>query len=300
MNCQKDINNLLLLKNKYQITCYIAFIFILIATSTQAKQIPIIFVSILPQKYFVENIAGDRVDIQVMVLPGESPATYEPTPGQMVKLSKASLYVSIDVPFEKKWLPKIKRLYPKLTIVQTHQGIAKRSMHSHDHQSLAKHHDLKDPHIWLSPPLALVQVRHIFTALTALCPENRTFYTNNYHQLIHRITALDAELLELFSQSQHKTFMVFHPSWGYFADAYGLHQFSIETEGKDVRPSQLAHLIDSARNKNIKVIFAQPQFSTKSANLISQSIGGKLIMIDPLSENWADNLRIVSREMVNQ
>jgi zinc transport system substrate-binding protein len=277
---------------------YLVFITILIATAVNAKQIPIVFVSILPQKYFVENIAGDQVDIQVMVLPGESPATYEPTPQQMVKLSKASLYFSIDVPFEKKWLPKIKQLYPKLTIVQTHRGITKRTMHSHRHQ-LEDHHHLKDPHIWLSPPLAFLQVRHIFTSLIERCPE-RLKIINNYRQLINGIASLDAELLEIFSRTKNKTFMVFHPSWGYFADAYGLHQFSIETEGKDVKPSQLAHLIDSARKKKIKVIFAQPQFSTKSANLISKSIGGKMIIIDPLSENWAENLKTVARKMINQ
>jgi len=275
------------------------FIYILIATAANAKQIPTVFVSILPQKYFVQHIAGDRVDVEVMVLPGESPATYEPTPRQMVKLSKAILYFSIDVPFEKKWLPKIKQLHPKLTIIQTYRGIKKRTMHSHHHHQLGKHH-MPDPHIWLSPPLAILQARHIYTALIKRCPENRTFFNDNYRLLIDRIVKLDIELFAILSHVEHKTFMVFHPSWGYFADAYGLHQIPIETEGKDVKPSQLAHLIDTAQKNNIKVVFAQPQFSKKSANLISKSIGGKLIIIDPLSENWADNLKNVARKMINQ
>jgi zinc transport system substrate-binding protein len=272
---------------------------IIIVTAANAKQIPTVFVSILPQKYFVESIAKDLVDIQVMVLPGESPATYEPTPRQMVKLSTATLYFSIDVPFEKKWIPKIKQLYPQLTIIQTHSGIQKRSMHSHRHHQHEKHH-MQDPHIWLSPALAIIQARHIVTALAEKYPNNQTFFYNNYRQLISHIVELDLELIQMLSHAKQKSFMVFHPSWGYFADAYGLNQIAIETEGKDVKASQLTQLIESAQKNNIKIIFAQPQFSTKSAKLISKSIGGKLILIDPLSANWADNLRIVAKEMVNQ
>jgi len=272
---------------------------IFISTTANASQIPTVFVSILPQKYFVQGITRDRVKIQVMVLPGESPATYEPTPQQMVKLSKANLYFSIDVPFEKKWLPKIKRLHPNLVLIQTDQGIKKRAMQSYRHHDSKKHH-MSDPHIWLSPSLAILQARNIYTALIERYPENQSFFKNNYRQLIEHIVKLDIELLEMLSQARHKTFMVFHPSWGYFADAYGLHQIPIETEGKNVTPSQLADLIDRAQKNKIKVIFAQPQFSKKSANLISKSIGGKLILIDPLSVNWANNLKIVAREIINQ
>jgi zinc transport system substrate-binding protein len=281
--------------NKY----LIILVSIMISTTANTKQLPTVFVSILPQKYFVQRIAEDYVDIQVMVLPGQSPATYEPTPRQMVKLSKADLYFSIDVPFEKKWLSKIKRLYPDLTIIQTDQGIKKRLMPSHNHHQMDTHHT-PDPHIWLSPILAILQARHIFTALTNHYPKNRTYFADHYHQLITQIVALDTELLDILSRPEQKSFMVFHPSWGYFADAYGWHQIPIEIEGKDVKPSQLAYLIDTAKKKNINVIFAQPQFSTKSANLISKSINGKLIMIDPLSLNWAENLKIVARKMVNQ
>jgi len=274
-------------------------IYIFISTSASAKQTSTVFVSILPQKYFVQSITGDRVKIQVMVLPGESPATYEPTPRQMLKLSQANLYFSMGVPFEKKWLPKIKQLYPKLRFIQTDQGIKKRTMHSHRHHHAEEHH-IPDPHIWLSPSLAILQARNIYTALIEHFPENRPYFKNNFHQLINRIVELDLELIEILSHARHKAFMVFHPSWGYFADAYGLHQISIETEGKEVKPSQLVDLIDRAQKNKIKVIFAQAQFSKKSAHLISKSIGGKLILIDPLSENWADNLRKVAREMVNQ
>jgi len=280
--------------NKYYI--FIAFFFI---TTAYAQQKPTVFVSILPQKNYVESIAGDFVNIQVMVLPGDSPATYEPTPEQMVKLSKSHLYFSIDVPFEQKWLPKILQLYPDLTIVQTHRGIQKRAMHSHRQNNDAKHH-LLDPHIWLSPPLVMLQARHIYSALVEHFPKNKPVFHRNYRQFIDRIVVVDIELCKILSHVRQTSFMVFHPSWGYFADAYGLHQIPIETEGKDVKPSQLMHLIGMARKNDIKVIFAQPQFSKKSANLISKSIDGKVMMIDPLSENWADNLKSVARKIVNQ
>jgi len=274
-------------------TFILSVLLILLASTASAK--PTVFVSILPQKYFVEKIAGNLFDIQVMVLPAASPATYEPSPRQMAKLSKASLYFSIGVPFEKKWLPKIHNLFSDLKIVHTDRGIAKRHMHSKHHQQKSQYEP--DPHIWLSPSLAMIQARHIFFALQEFSPNNRKLFNQNYHRLINKIAKLDTELIEILSQIQHKSFMVFHPSWGYFASDYRLNQIPIEIEGKSVKSSQLVKLIDRARTSNIHAIFAQPQFSTKSAGLIAREIGGQLILIDPLALDWGNNLRSVATKM---
>ena len=272
------------------------------------------FVSILPQKYFVEQIGRKRVHVQVMVRPGASPATYEPRPGQMADLSKADLYFSIGVPFEKAWLGRIKAANPRMRVVATDQGIEKLAMASHHHREEdgeppapggGHHrghapHGIPDPHIWLSPPLVKIQVRSILAALQQVDPAHGDLYEANAAKFVSEIDALDADLRRQFSPRQRMRFMVFHPSWGYFARAYGLDQIPIELEGKDPKPAQLQKLIAHAREDGIRVVFVQPQFSARSAALIAGEIGGRVAVADPLAENWAQNLRTVAMQFISK
>ena len=151
-----------------------------------------------------------------------------------------------------------------------------------------------DPHIWLSPPLVKVQARTILTALQEIDPAHKSVYAANARQFTAEIDRLDAELKKTFSGRQGLRFMVFHPSWGYFARAYGLEQVPIEIEGKDPKPARLQMLIEQARENRIKVIFAQPQFSTRSAALVAREIGGQVAFADPLAMDWMANLRNVA------
>jgi len=264
-----------------------------------------VFVSIQPQKYFVTQIAKELADVQVMVKPGASPATYEPKPQQMAGLSAAQLYFSIGVPFENAWLKKIAAANPKMKIIPTDQGITKIPMVEHDihddHDSGHHHesdhhrgHDGLDPHIWLSPRLVEIQAGIMLEALSAQDPENQERYLTNYQKFIQRIQDLDRELTRLFKPHQQMRFMVFHPSWGYFAQTYGLEQMAIEIEGKDPKPSQLKELIQQAREHRIRVIFVQPQFSTRNAQIVAKEINGQLVYADPLALDWFENMQRVA------
>ena len=261
-------------------------------------------VSILPQKYFVNKIAGDRVQASVMVLPGANPATYEPKPRQMVNLARSEIYFAIGVPFENTWLPKFAETNPKMKIVHTQAGITKISMKAGGHGHHGAEHDdetitagAKDPHIWLSPPLVMVQAKNILDGLMKADPANRKLYETNYKAFIEELKALDLKLKTVFQATgQNVRFMVYHPSWGYFADVYGLEQIPIELEGKKPSPRKLLQLIKEARKNSIKVIFVQPQFSKKSAETIAAAIGGNAISADPLAEDWANNLLRVSEK----
>nr|WP_321401304.1 zinc ABC transporter substrate-binding protein [uncultured Desulfobacter sp.] len=275
-----------------------------------------VFVSIVPQQYFVQQIGKDKVDVSVMVQPGASPATYEPKPLQMAKLSNARLYFSIGVPFETFWLDKIASANPDMTIVHTDQGIEKLPMavHHHEDEHPADHHDETDmseddhdheddhghggldPHIWLSPKMVKIQVGHILDALSAEDPENKDFYTENFNAFIEKIDALDQDLARMLKNRAGMQFMVFHPSWGYFARDYKLKMIPIEIEGKDPKPAKLQALIAHARNEGIKVIFVQPQFSTKSAQLVAGEIHGQVIPADPLALDWLDNMKKVAEQ----
>ncbi len=272
-----------------------------------ADRMPV-FVSIAPQKYFVQEIGKDLVDVQVMVQAGADPHTYEPRPRQMVAISKAKLYFAIGIEFEVAHLDKIIATNPRIRLVRTDQGIEKIPMTAHHHgeeehhgkeaghreEGEHEHEGRPDPHIWLSPPLVMTQARTILNALQETDPSHAAAYEANYNAFVSDLTKLDSDLKQIFSGRRGLRFMASHPSWGYFARAYGLKQVAIETEGKAPKPAQLKELIRHARESDIRVVFAQPQFSSKSAKLLGNEIGGEVIFADPLAENWSANLREVA------
>jgi zinc transport system substrate-binding protein len=233
----------------------------------------------------------------------------------MAAIAKTHIYFSIGVPFENVWLNKIASSNPNMMVVQTDHGIRKTPMADHHHhrgkaahQETDQHHEnengqdedrrnlgILDPHIWLSPPLAMIQARTILVALQKVDPDHRSDYEANCKAFISEISKLDAELKNIFSGKHGLQFMVFHPAWGYFADTYGLKQVPVEIEGKNPKPAQLKELIEYANQNDISVIFVQPQFSAKSAEVIAGGIGGQVVFADPLAEDWSINLRKVAR-----
>jgi zinc transport system substrate-binding protein len=271
-----------------------------------------VFVSVVPQKYFVQQIGKDLVDVQVMVQPGASPATYEPKPRQMAGISRAQAYFAIGVPFEKAWLKKIAAANDKMKVVHTDQGIEKIPMATHHHHHEGEGgghkedpnqdahdqdgHCEPDPHIWLSPPLVKTQARTILTALLEIDPSHGAAYQRNYEQFMSAIDELHAHLKNTFADCQGTKFMVFHPAWGYFAHTYGIEEVPIGVEGKAPKPAQLKALIEQARGQGIRMVFVQPQFSTKSAELVAREIGGRVAVANPLAEDWMNNLRHISEK----
>jgi zinc transport system substrate-binding protein len=205
----------------------------------------------------------------------------------------------VGVPFEAAWLPRIQAANPGMRVVDTAAGIVKRPMAAHAHEGDADHdhhHDaghqgVLDPHVWLSPPLVKVQARAIRDALVALDPIHQADYDAGLARFVQQIDGLDRELRETFAGREGMGFMVFHPAWGYFAEAYDLVQIPIEIEGKDPKPAQLQQLIETARSRDIRVIFVQPQFSGQSAAAVAAAIGGVVLPADPLAPDWVDNLR---------
>ncbi len=251
-----------------------------------------IVVSIIPQKYFVKKIGGGLVHVSAMVLPGSNPATYELKPQQMVGLTKAEIYFAIGVPFEKVWLKKFADVNPKMMVVHTEDGIEKIPMKAHPHHD-EKHnyHGIEDPHIWLSPPLVMTQSRSIYDALITVDPEHKKIYKANYRAFIKEVVDLDVQIRDVFSKKGEGTrFMVYHPAWGYFAKAYGLEQIPVEIEGKEPTAKELQNLINHARDEGVKVIFVQPQLSSKSAHSIAKAIGCRVVLADPLAKDWPRNL----------
>ncbi|MGC9524623.1 MAG: metal ABC transporter solute-binding protein, Zn/Mn family [Limnospira sp.] len=257
-------------------------------------------VSILPQKYFVEKIGGENVNVNVMVPPGASPATYEPKPQQLKDLSDAEAYVSIGIHFEKPWMPRMESANPQMAIVDSAAGIEKLPLEDHHHHEGEEVHDhggdTLDPHIWLSPRRAKQQAQNIYEGLVKVDPENQETYRQNLEQFLAEIDQIDAQIRANLEGVGNRKFMVFHPSWGYFADDYNLEQKAIEVGGQEPSASELAALIAEAKAENIRVIFAQPEFNTQSVQTIAQEIGGDVILVTPLAPNWSENLLEVSEK----
>ncbi len=253
-------------------------------------------VSILPQKYFVKKIAGQKANVEVMVLPGNEPATYEPKPRQLIHLSKSKIYFTIGVPFEKTWIPRFKNINPKLLIINTAKGIKKRNLDScYSFDKIKTEQKVKssakDPHIWLSPVLVKTISLNIANAFIKIDPAHKKTYLTNlknfYKEIDNIITYGNAK----FKNLKKREFIVFHPAWGYFAEEFHLKQIPIQIEEKSPKISTLTKLIKYAKKENIKIIFVQPEFSEKSAKVIAENIHGRVVALNPLEENWTKSMK---------
>ncbi|NCB12797.1 MAG: cation ABC transporter substrate-binding protein [Erysipelotrichia bacterium] len=291
---------------------------------------PQITVSILPQKYFVEKITKDKFEVNVMVQPGASPHTYEPKTSQMKALAASKVYFATGVTFENVWLDKFKKNAKDTLFVDLSHGIEKLPMgkhehheeeaheeahddhkgHEHEHKDEhdahdehdehdAHHEDGLDPHIWLDPILVKTQAKNIYDTMVKIDAQNADFYKTNYEQFLKELDELDLNLKTILVPFKDKAFMVFHPSWGYFAKRYDLEQISIEIEGKEPKPNELVELIKDAKEHNIKIVFVSPQFSQKSAKTISQNIDAKVATINPMVENWSEGLILTAKEIAS-
>jgi zinc transport system substrate-binding protein len=248
------------------------------------------FVSVPPQAYLARKVGGNRVAVEIMVPPGRSPATYEPKPSQMAALDGAEVYFRVGVPFEKGFVDELGSSHPDLRVVDTTQGLELRPLEGHDHGHGHSHGPGHDPHTWLDPELAIAQGEAMTRALADIDPEGTSTYESGMERLRAEFERTDAEIREMLAPVKGARFHVFHPAFGYFAEAYGLEQVAIEVEGKEPSPRQVAEIIEQARADNARVIFVQPQFATSSAEAIAREVGADVVTLDPLAEDLPANL----------
>ena len=257
-------------------------------------------VSILPQQTFVKAIGGDKVDITLMVQPGNSPHSYEPKPSQMKEISKADIYFTIGVEFEDVWISKFADQNKKMKIVSLAKGIEKMAIEenehakhdAHEHKHEDEHdHESADPHIWTSPANVKIIAKNIYEALVKLDESNKETYTQNYNKFLEHIEQTNTQIQDILAQvPNNKKFMVFHPAWGYFARDYGLTQIAIEAGGKNPKPKQVMYLIQEAKEEKVNAVFTAPEFSEKVATQIALEVGVPVIKVSPLNPKWSENL----------
>lgn len=278
----------------FGLACALAALF---ATSAHAAR-PIVAVSIPPQASFAERIGGDLIETRVLLPPGASPVTYEPSPRQIVAISKAALYLKVGHPdfvLEARHLKGL--LSAKTRVLDMAEGVDFLKLESHEHDDGHAHGE-SDPHLWLSPKIVREFAPRIAAALKVLLPESSAKIDQNLQIFLQEIATLDQEIIQSLDRFRDREFVVYHPAWGYFARDYGLVQRAVETGGKDPGPAHLVRITDELRGAGCKVIFVQSGFSDRGPRVIAREIGARVEVLDPLARDWSANLRRVTALLV--
>ncbi len=263
----------------------------------------VVSVSILPQKYFIEQIAGDMVEVNVMIPPGSSPATYEPSVSQLSKIIHSLTYMRIGyVGFEQSWMEKIRAVNPDMKIVDLSTGIdlieeeEQKEKGEHEHLHGEAHGGI-DPHIWLSSNNSKIIAKNTFEELILLLPDEKDQLSEKYSELLSKIDSIQRSIINLLSTQEDRSFIIYHPALSYFARDYNLKQFSLEIGGKTPSPAHMKWMIDLGREKKISTIFLQEQFDQKNAEVLAKAIGAKVVLINPLDPDWEGQMFNIANQL---
>jgi zinc transport system substrate-binding protein len=250
-----------------------------------------IAVSVPPQAFIADRIGGERVAARAMIPPGSAPATYEPSPQQIVALSRARLYVKVGHPlfsFENRHLSSFLARHPRLEVVSMTATATGSRVPRFD---ISREMLDSDPHVWLSPRVVRSTAQEIEATLSGIDPQHAHEYAANLSRFVGEVDALDRQIRSTLAAARGRRFLVYHPAWGHFAREYGLEQLAVEKDGKEPGPIDLIAVIEEARGAGFEVIFVQEGFSQRSARVIAGEIGARIEPLNPLAYDWLANLR---------
>lgn len=248
-------------------------------------------VSIVPQQALVEAVAGSRADVVVMIPPGASPANYAPSPAEMRALAEAPLYFLMGVPAEETGIvSRIPEFSPGIRMVDLAGAVDR----VHPPRTMGGNAGVRDPHIWMSPRRARVMTEVIRDELSRTDPENAGEYRRNAAALLRRLEEIDGEIRALTADLESRSFLILHPSLGYFAMDYGLEMVAIERDGKEASPAHLQEIIEWALENQVRAVFYQEEFDAAQARVVAREIGGETQRIAPLSPEYPENIRAVA------
>lgn len=253
-----------------------------------------VFVAVPPLAWLVQQVGGEQVQVHSLVVPGQDPHNYEPAPSQLAALEGADLYLRLDMPFERAWLPRVMMVNPGLLVVALYdelqiepalQATTQGGVHA------------EDPHVWTDPRLMVALSEMVRDALTGTLPAETAGFHRRQRALAVQLLTLDHELAARFAALPRKTFLVHHPAWGFLARRYGLTQLAIEHEGKEPGPRALAELAAQVRSRGINTLFVEPQASDHLAHGLADTLGLRIVTLDPLAADYPANLRRVASQI---
>ena len=281
---------------------FLSGVFLFFAWAVGAQERPIVFVSIPPQAWLLRRLAGESVEVQTLLAPGVNPHTYEPTARQIKKLAESRLYLTVGLPFEVSLALRVSRLNPALKVAAMDAGITKRGAPEHHHGHDEPGHVCAaggDPHIWLAPQLLCVMASNTVAALEQVLPQQRAALAANLEQTLAEIRTTDQAVREKLGGLKRRTWVVYHPSWGYLADAYGLTLLVIEQDGKTPSARHLTEVIDRTRAAGVATVFTEPQYDKRPAQTLAQQVGARVVVLDPLQEDWPALMREVAEKLTD-
>lgn len=287
--------------NKITITFLLTIFFI--GCSDRQQQEKVLSVTIEPQKYFLEQIVGDKYKVNCVVPNGSNPESFDLAPSQIMTIGKSEAYLKIGfLGIENTWIENIRKNNPRVKFFDCSSGITPIGGHQHDHaQGEEQHshhgHDDGDPHTWSAPYTARIIADNMYKAVIELDSKNKEYYTTNYNKLIAVIDSTDNVIKQYIDQAPCKSFIIYHPALSYFAQEYGLKQLPIEYEGKNPSPKQFKELIDYAKQNNVKTVFIQQEFDAKNAETVANSIGGKAIPINLMAYDWSSEIIKIAKAL---
>lgn len=259
----------------------------------------VLFVSILPQAYFAQRLAGAAAKVHVLVGPGQSPATYEPTPRQLSALGRTRLFFQARVPFEENLAPRLARLGSGLEMVDTRAGITLRQQPPHAHGHGGQGPTAGDPHFWLDPRRAAAMADNMARALLRVAPDQAQQITSNLGSLLRDLKELERELSSMLAPVRGRDVFVYHGAFGYFCERFGLRQVALSSGGKEPGARELARFIERVRGVDrARVLFVQPQFSRQSAEAVSRELGVEVRSLDPLTRDYFKSLRAMASSIL--
>ena len=262
----------------------------------------LVSVSILPQKYFVDQIAGNLLQVNVLVPPGSSPHNYEILPSQMKDLAKSKAWLQVGLlTFEAALKDKLADINKDLSIVNCSVGIVPIAGSESEEQGHEQaHHDAYDPHVWLAPAESKIIAHNTLKALKDGFPEHASDFESNYARFITRIDSISKVIEQKLAPMRNRNILIFHPALAYYARQFGMKQVALELDGKDPSPRHMKDIVDLAHEQNIHVIFIQKEFDSAFALQLSREIDGKVIIIDPLDYNWEKQLMDITDKIAAQ
>jgi len=277
--------------------------------TTSAVKIGLL-VTIVPQSEMTEFIGGEYVEVTIMVPPGESPHSFEPTPEKMKKVAEATAYFKVGsgVEFEIVHMDTILEQNSNLQVFDCSEDLSVISFDEHygqeEHHEEEKEHEGEhdhggtDPHVWTSPVNFKKMAEVVYNGLVEIDQDHQEEYYANYQSYISKLDNLNTNVSNLLQPYTGRSFMAYHPAWGYFGDSYNLKMIAIEDEGKQPGPAGIDAIISQAKEENITVIFVAPQFDTSSAETIADEIGGNVVFANPLMSNYEETITKLAEDMV--
>lgn len=271
-------------------------------TASSHKQ-RVVSVTILPQQYLAEQIAGERFTINCVVPANSSPEAYDPTPRQLMEVEESEAYMQVGMlGFELAWIDKFVQNNPAMKLYNTSEGIDMiENLHEHRHADGSVHSATTfDPHVWCSPRNVRVMARNMYNAFVELDADGKSYYEHNYHQLLHRIDSVENLVQNILSPCCGTAFAIFHPSLTYMARDYGLTQLCIEEMGKESSALAMKNIIDEARNRQVKVVFVQREFNSRQVETFAHELGLEIVTINPLNYHWEEEIVKIAYAIAQQ